>query len=194
MKFKVGSRKRRNVWIQVVHILNAIKEPKFRVNQRAVWDRYNLFQKAFKKKMAEKEKDSGIHLPELTDMQRGIQEILEKFREVQNKNTHNVYKSKSVEMRPKGWATISETRDWVEDEVSSPNPKRKRGNTKETFAFLMSKEDTESEYKMDELRLNFLTRQQKINKTIFEHFQQQIAVQQQQSQQMMMVSMNSQHQ
>ena len=52
--------------------------------------------------MAEKEKDSGIHLPELTDMQRGIQEILEKFREVQNKSTHNVYKSKSVEMRPKG--------------------------------------------------------------------------------------------
>ena len=144
--------------------------------------------------MAEKEKDSGIHLPELTDMQCGIQEILEKFREVQNKNTHNVYKSKSVEMRPKGWATISETRDWVEDEVSSPNPKWKRGNTKETFAFLMSEEDTESEYKMDELRLNFLTRQQKINKTIFEHFQQQIAVQQQQSQQIMMVSMNSQHQ
>lgn len=34
--------------------------------------------------MAEKEKGSGIHLPELTDIQRGIQEILEKFREVQN--------------------------------------------------------------------------------------------------------------
>ena len=84
MKFKVGLLKRKNVWIQVVHILNAIKEPKFRVNQRAVWDRYNLLEKAFKKKMVEKEKGSGIHLPELTDIQRGIQEILEKFTEVQN--------------------------------------------------------------------------------------------------------------
>ena len=43
-----------------------------------------MLEKAFKKKIAEKEKGSGIHLPELTDIQRGIQEILEKFREVQN--------------------------------------------------------------------------------------------------------------
>ena len=43
-----------------------------------------MLEKAFKKKMVEKEKGSGIHLPELTDIQRGIQEILEKFTEVQN--------------------------------------------------------------------------------------------------------------
>ena len=80
-RFRVGSPKRRNAWTQVVNILNAIKESKFRVNQRAPRDRYNLLEKAFKKKMGDKEKGSGINLPEIT-IEGGIQEILEISREV----------------------------------------------------------------------------------------------------------------
>ena len=46
-------------------ILYAVKKPKFRVNQRAVKDRYNLFEKAFKNKMTGVVKASGINAPEI---------------------------------------------------------------------------------------------------------------------------------
>ena len=58
-----------------------------------------MLEKAFKKIMADEEKGSGINPPEITDIERGIQEILEKSREVPNKDTYSVGNSKAEEMR-----------------------------------------------------------------------------------------------
>ena len=69
--------------------------------------------------MADEEKGSGINPPELTDIVRGIQDILEKCREVQNEDNHTIDKSKGEGMRRKSLQTFSETRDQVEDEEGS---------------------------------------------------------------------------
>ena len=47
--------------------------------------------------MADEEKGSGINPPELTDIVRGIQDILENCREVQNEDNHTIDKSKGEE-------------------------------------------------------------------------------------------------
>ena len=75
---------------------------------------YNLLVEVFKKKMTDEEKHSGINPPELTDIERGIQKILEKSREVQNEDIRSVDKSKAKEMRRKRLETFPETRDRVE--------------------------------------------------------------------------------
>ena len=69
--------------------------------------------------MADEEKGSGINPPELTDIVRGIQDILEKCREVQNEDNHTIDKSKAEEIRRKSLQTFFKTRDQAEDEEGS---------------------------------------------------------------------------
>ena len=45
----------------------------------------------------------------------------------------------------------------MKDEKGSPKPRRKRENGSETFSFLMSRAETESDYKKEELRLKART-------------------------------------
>ena len=49
-KCKRGSAKRGDAWTEISDVLNLIENPKFRVNQRAIRDRFNLLEKSFKKK------------------------------------------------------------------------------------------------------------------------------------------------
>ena len=94
--------------------------------------------------------------------------------------------------------------------MGSPKLNRKRGNDSEIFALLMSRAETESEHKKEELRLKaeqlaiqkqemenqclLITQQKQASNAMFENFQKQSALQQQQSEQMMMALMNSQQQ
>ena len=48
---------------------------------------------------------------------------------------------------------FSETRDRVKDEEDSPKPNQKTGNGSQTFAFLMSRVELESEHRKEDLRL-----------------------------------------
>ena len=72
-KFKHGSPKRGESWNQIADILNDIEDPMFRVNQRSVCDHYTALEKAFKKKMADEEKGSGICPSDLTDLEIALQ-------------------------------------------------------------------------------------------------------------------------
>ena len=58
--------------------------------------RYNL---TLKKKMAGDEKSSGINPAELTDIERDIQDVFERSKEVQNEDNHNDDKSTVEEIR-----------------------------------------------------------------------------------------------
>ena len=97
----------------------------------------------------------GLIQLKLTYIQRGVQEILKKSREVQKEDTYSVDKSKAEEVRRNSLETFSKARDWVEDEEGLPKPKRKRGNGSKTFEFLMlmRKAETKSEYKKEQLTL-----------------------------------------
>ena len=78
--YKHGSKERGQCWDRISEALNQIGEPKFKVTQRAVQDRYSVLEKAFKSKRNEEEKASGIS-PEEKEVDVAIGDILERFKE-----------------------------------------------------------------------------------------------------------------
>ena len=78
--YKHGSKGRGQCWDRISEALNQIGEPKFKVTQRAVQDRYSVLEKAFKSKRNEDEKASGIS-PEEKEVDAAIGDILERFEE-----------------------------------------------------------------------------------------------------------------
>ena len=82
-QYKASTVKRGNAWTQIADILSTIPEPVFKVNQRSVRERYSLLEKAFLKKNRDEENTSGINSPELTNNERGIEDIVEKTKGLQ---------------------------------------------------------------------------------------------------------------
>ena len=78
--YKHGSKERGQCWDRISEALNQIGEPKFKVTQSAVQDRYSVLEKAFKSKRNEDEKASGIS-PEEKEVDVAIGDILERFEE-----------------------------------------------------------------------------------------------------------------
>ena len=208
-QFKVGSPKRGNAWTMIADILNAVQEPRFRINQRAVRDRYNFLEKAFKKKMTEEEKGSGINPPDLTEVEIGIQEIIEKSKEVESNYSlkNETEKGKAEEMRRRSMETFAETKSRLDDD-ESPKTKKRRGS--ETIGFLMNKAEQDAEIKKEELKLKteklalqreemsnqavLMEQQHQTMATMMENMQNQNILQQQQQQQLMLSLMQSQQQ
>ena len=142
-QYKQGTIRRGEAWSQIAEIVNSIDEPKFRVNQRAVRDRYTLLEKTFKRKMREEEKASGVDPPELTDTELAIQELIDKFSDatlhVADCDKENADKTAAVEMRRKSLETFSESkkRNSVDSDDESPKcPKKTKGSGTETLNFL----------------------------------------------------------
>ena len=78
---KPSTVKRGQAWTQISEILNTIPNPTFRVTQRAVRDRYNYIEKIFIKKISNEERSTGTNDPELTEVERGIEDIIAKTKE-----------------------------------------------------------------------------------------------------------------
>lgn len=76
--FKPKSSERGKVWESIATHLNSLKTPEFRVTARAVRDRYALLISRHKLKQREEEKASGIDVPELTELDALLEEILER--------------------------------------------------------------------------------------------------------------------
>ena len=166
-KFKYGSPKRGESWSQIAEILNDVQDPVFRVNQRAVRDRYGTLEKVFKKKMADEEKASGISPPDLTDFEIALQEIIEKFQDValQTNENNDSERKKAEEVRQSSLETFAETRkrrDTGSDD-DSPKPTKRRATGSETINFLRLKAENDSELRKEELRVreNEIKTQQK---------------------------------
>ena len=163
-QYKASTVKRGNAWTQVADILNAIPEPAFRVNQRSVRERYSLLEKAFLKKEREEKKASGINPPELTNNEKGIEEIVEKTKEaaVQELNDENCKsqqeRKEAIEIRQKSVETFSETRKRNSEEDDTPR-KRGRSSGSETIAYLRQKSEVDADLKKEELRLKALEEQ-----------------------------------
>ena len=83
-RFKLGTRERGQCWDKIASSLTRLESPRFWVDQRAVRDRFLKVEKAFKRKMAEEERASGISPPEPTDLDMAIRDISERGEEVQN--------------------------------------------------------------------------------------------------------------
>ena len=217
-QFKQGSVKRGRAWTQIAEILSSVTDVVFRVNQRSVRDRLTLLEKAFRKKMRDEEKGSGIVPPELTQNELALQEIIEKTDEYarnfsENDNSkQDAEKKKAEEMRKMSMETYCETRKRSSsgDDEESPKSKRSRSSGSETIAFLKSKADQDNELRKSELELKrseidlqkeqfekqnrMVAQQQKTMSDIIAQMSNQQQATQQQQHQMMLSQMQAQQQ
>lgn len=110
------------------YTLNSMEERKFRVDQRAVGDRFKLLESKFNKNMAEEEKVSSINPPELSDTEIAVLEVIEKIaaaiHEYSDSSKVDVEKKKAEEMRQKCMETFSETKT----RLGEGSPKAKRAH------------------------------------------------------------------
>ena len=97
-RFKHGSRERGQAWEKIANSLNDIERPKFNVDQRAVRDHFLKLERAYRRKMAQEERASGINT-ENTELDDAMEEIVKKSQaaeEEQGKMDES--KRKNVEM------------------------------------------------------------------------------------------------
>ena len=84
------------MWETIVHHLEQIEEPSFKVSVRSIRDRYTLLAKKFRKRMKSKQKASGISpevskqdvlMEELTAMEDLSEEVKANENEEKNRKT-----------------------------------------------------------------------------------------------------------
>ena len=64
-------------WEEVAENVNKIKQIYFKVDKRAVRDRYNLLAKELRKKLKREKKESGVET-DMTEVEMALEELIEK--------------------------------------------------------------------------------------------------------------------
>ena len=73
-KAKRKTIQRTKLWETIVHHLEQIEEPSFKVSVRSIRDRYTLLAKKFRKRMANEQKESGTS-PEMSELDVLMEEL-----------------------------------------------------------------------------------------------------------------------
>ena len=63
-------------WNEISEHLLQVEAPSFKVDQRGVRERYGLLAKAFRRKIKEEERASGISTPELTEVEQALEDLI----------------------------------------------------------------------------------------------------------------------
>ena len=74
---KKGTVERGTKWEEVAENLNKIEQVYFKVDKRAVRDRYNLLSRELRNKLKREEKESGIET-DMTEVEMALEELIEK--------------------------------------------------------------------------------------------------------------------
>ena len=74
---KKGTVARGTKWEEVAENLNKIEQVYFKVDKRAVRDRYNLLSRELRNKLKREEKESGIET-DMTEVEMALEELIEK--------------------------------------------------------------------------------------------------------------------
>lgn len=153
---KKGSVERGEVWESLACHLGRLSDPKFRVTQRAVRDRYLLLERRYRKKVSEDEKASGTS-PEPSKVDTMMEDIVSLFEEADKLNDSKKRKIQeealqAEEMRNTSLETFKESQK--RDQEGKPRPKKKkRASGADSLAFLKERVETESQQKKEELEL-----------------------------------------
>ncbi|XP_015777300.1 PREDICTED: uncharacterized protein LOC107355275 [Acropora digitifera] len=116
-KAKRKTIQRTKMWETIVHHLEQIEEPSFKVSVRSIRDRYSLLAKKFRKRMTSEQKASGIS-PEMSELDVLMEELTgledmseeEKANESEEKNRKTEQdRVKALDMRKKAMEKLSET-------------------------------------------------------------------------------------
>lgn len=186
-RFRPRTNQSGNAWTKVAEELNQITSLQMRVDQRAVRDRFKILKKKFNDKIRDEENASGIAPPELTPVEKALEDIVEREQEMEILNSQeDDEKSKKIEkdkktaeeMRQESLETFSETRkrraaENSEEDDENPKPRKTRRSGSDTLLYLKEKAEMEMELKKEELQLK--------KKEQEERFAEQQAMRQQQS-------------
>lgn len=199
-KYKKGTPERGNCWKSMAESLNQLKEPVFRVDDRSLRDRFKLLEKKYLKKRNAEEKASGIAPEEETELEKGLADIIQLFKD--NEMIHDQQKTnqkatlerealQADEFRLQSMETIGDT---AKRRNSNEGEKKcnKRRKSDDTIEYLREKTEKEQELKQQEIELKRLeleerrTESNRMQEMMLQQ-QQQTAALLQQQQQMSMV-------
>lgn len=204
---KKSSVERGKVWEAVADKLCAIKEPTFKVDQRAGRDHFKKFLCRFKRKLRDEDLASGIS-PEETELDSMLEEMLEReeaaemlqIEDIEQKRRIEADKVAADDMRRKAMEKLSDTKKRKGE--NGDKPKKKKVTT-ETLTYLREKTASEMNMRREELELkkadnelkekqmaNQLEQQNNVMKMLMDQQQQQ----HEQNQKMHMMMMQNQQQ
>ena len=159
---KKGTVVRGTKWEEVAENLNKIQQVYFKVDKRAVRDRYNLLSKELRNKLKREEKESGIET-NMTEVEMALEELIEKedAAESEQRVVENQKKVKDSQdrenaesVRKKAMERLGQTQKRKADEGESEGTKKKkRSSGSDTLNFLREKNEQAQEMHKQELEL-----------------------------------------
>ncbi|XP_044165093.1 inner centromere protein A-like [Acropora millepora] len=173
---KKGTVARGTKWEEVAENLNKIEQVYFKVDKRAVRDRYNLLSRELRNKLKREEKESGIET-DMTEVEMALEELIEKedAAETEQRVVENQKKVKDSQdrenaesVRKKAMERLGQTQKRKADEGESEGKKKKkRSSGSDTLNFLREKNEQVQEMQKQELELkdNSLRSSQRSKKT-----------------------------
>ena len=199
-----GLKKGGNAWKHISENLNQIRSEQFKVDQRAVRERFGVLKAHTEAKNREELIASGI-APECTPVEQAVEDILEQMKECEKhfeeeENTKNGKseneKRAAEEMRLKAMETYAESKKRKgseENEEKDIKLKKSRSSGSDTLVYLKEKAESEKEFKLQELEIKKKKYElqeaqhqimQEQQQQMFSVLKEQAQLQQQQSQQM----------
>ena len=179
-------------WEEVAKNLNKIKQIYFKVDKRAVRDRYNLLAKELRKKLKREKKESGVET-DMTEVEMALEELIEKedAAETEQRVVDNQKKAKDSQdrenaenIRKKAMERLGQTQKRKADENESEGKRRKkRSSGSDTLSFLREKNEQAQEMQKEELELR--KQQLEVESKKQDNFMQVMLNQQQQQQKQM---------
>ena len=158
--YKSGTVQRGEAWKLIAESLNSLDNPKFSVSHRGVRERYTVLERNFKQKIAAEEKATGISPDEPTDLEKALEEIVQKFKDIELSDSKKVSEEKerqtAADMRQQCMETYkeSEKRKPKGDEggADKDNGKRRRSGN-ETIKYLREKMESDKQLRVRELNI-----------------------------------------
>ena len=182
---KKGTVARGTRWEEVAENLNKIQQIYFKVDKRAVRDRYNLLSKELRNKLKREEKESGIET-DMTEVEMALEELIEKedAAETEQKVVENQKKVKDSQdrenaesVRKKAMERLGQTQKRKADEGENEGKKKKKRSS--------GREKNEQVQEMQKQELELKRQQLEVESRKQENFMQMMLNQQQQQQRQM---------
>ena len=131
------------MWETIVHHLEQIEEPSFKVSVRSIRDRYTLLAKKFRKRMTSEQKASGIS-PEMSKLDVLMEELtgLEDLSEEEKANESEEKNRKTEQDRVKPL-----------DMRKKAMKKKARRSTSDTIEYLKERNEAEFALRQEQLEL-----------------------------------------
>ena len=161
-QFKSRSRERGNAWKIIAEHLNdgSTEDVFFKVDARAVRERFDLLIAQYISKLKDQEKSTGIS-PEETPLDTALESVVDRMKvceeELKNQNDKENEKATkdretAEEMRRQSMETFMETKERKKlEDGESPPLKKRRSSGSDTIQYLREKSEADRELRMQEL-------------------------------------------